>query len=78
MVCMADRLHKLVLLWMLIAPGMGGEASLASDSPHGPCSDQSSAGSTPRITLINQSCVVSTNTDTPTCQRSADKTGSRT
>jgi hypothetical protein len=43
--------------------GMGGEASCAPDSPHWPCTDQSRAGSTPRITLIDQSYLVSEGAD---------------
>jgi hypothetical protein len=43
--------------------GMGGEASCATDSPHWPCTDQSSAGSTPMVTLIGQCYLVSEDAD---------------
>jgi hypothetical protein len=41
--------------------GMGGEASRAPGSPHELFAGQSSAGATPRLTFINQTCLVPAN-----------------
>jgi hypothetical protein len=59
--------------------GMGGEASRASGSTPEAVAGQSRAGSTPRITRTNQSCVVSANANpaSSTGQHSADQPSSR-
>ena len=58
---MANHLHKPVDA--NLHSGMGAEASCASDSPHEPCTNEGSAGSAARITLINQSYRVSEDAD---------------
>ena len=56
--------------------GMGGEASRAPGSPHELFAGQSSAGATPRLTFINQTCLVPANANpaNSTNQHSAGQT----
>jgi hypothetical protein len=50
--------------------GMGGEASRAPGSPHELFAGQSSAGAIPRLTFINQTCLVPANANPPIPQTS--------
>jgi hypothetical protein len=56
--------------------GMGGEASRAPGSPHEFFAGQSSAGAIPRLTFINQTCLVPANANpaNSTNQHSAGQT----